>query len=513
MAEVKIAAMNSGDKAKQEQWILPQGAEQIVREIAASEILFELLGDIFSMAVVGQENKNKKRKAEFETIRKVVEEFPGTCQKVYPFRWEDGATRALYPLAAICCLRPPSDVVRVVHKAYPHAISALEATRESMPLHYACGFGASLEVVQFLVSANPSSISACRTDMVSPLHLACAYFKGGEPDVINFLLDKFPEGANQVATEMGWLPIHSAAHGGAHHSVIDRLCRLFPESAMTVDSKGRTSLHIACERKGNYRGVKRLLEQSPGLAEVEDDSRFTPLSLAAMHQNLEVLELLLEYTQVLEDNHGVTLLHMAAFQNTVEVIDFLANRYPDMVTARVRDSDMYTPLLAACRHEAPADVVRALIRHDPSTLKMADGEGREPIDSARQAGADKVIIQVIQDELNALAASEFEATWEKQLSDSSSTAEVSDLEMSSPSRDRQTWLSREESTDDIPDLISTLSFSSDLPTRHSTVSASTRSRWRRLFNNLRFWRRTLRDSTNTVKVARASSSMTSASTV
>eukprot|EP00522_Entomoneis_paludosa_P002004 CAMPEP_0172474022 /NCGR_PEP_ID=MMETSP1065-20121228/69148_1 /TAXON_ID=265537 /ORGANISM="Amphiprora paludosa, Strain CCMP125" /LENGTH=512 /DNA_ID=CAMNT_0013232199 /DNA_START=100 /DNA_END=1638 /DNA_ORIENTATION=+ len=506
-------------KQQVERWVLPQGAEQIIRQIAAEQILFELLGDIFSMAVVGQERKNAKRKAEFNTILKVVEEFPGTCQKVYPFRWEDGATRALYPLAAICCLRPPVDVVQAMYKANPEAISALEATRESMPLHYACGFGASLDVVRFLVTVYPSSISACRTDKVSPLHLACAYYKGGEPDVINFLLDEFPEGASQIATDMGWLPLHSAAHGGAHHSIIDRLCQLYPDSPTTPDSKGRTSLHIACERRGNYEGVKCLLKNAPQLADVEDDSRFTPLSLAAMHQSLDVLEMLLEFTQVLEDNHGVSLLHMAAFQNTVEVIDFLAIKYPQMLTARVRDSDMYTPLLAACRHEAPVEVVRSLIRHDPSTLNMPDGEGRPPIESARQAGADKAIIQVLQDELNAVAAAEFEAAFPQPvLTVDPVDPPTRDVAIPTP----RSLLSTEP-TYSIPELETTASFSSDLPstsdvpsetvpsTPRSTVSAARCHPWRhfRFLRGLQFWRKKQRVAGTALKVDRASSSMTS----
>ena len=396
-------------------WILPQGAEQIVRQIASEQILFELMGDIFSMAVVGlrtsKQRQALKNKAEFTVMRNVVQEFPATCQRRYEFRWEDGTTRNLYPLAALCCLSPPLDVVQAVYLANSGAAKVAETNRESLPLHYACGFGASVDVVQFLYNSHPDAICAGRTDMVTPLHIACAYFKGGEPDVINFLLDKYPQGSRQVATDMGWLPIHSAAHGGASLPVLKRLADLHPGSLEIIDSNGRTPLHVACERKGNLESIAYLLAKAPQLIDMEDGSRFTPITLAAMHQTVPVIELLLSHHEVLEDHHGVTLLHMAAFQNTADVIDFLAKRHPYMITARVRDADMYTPLLAACRHDASADVVRALIQHDRSTLNMADGDGRPPIESARDAGACTSVIQVLQEELNAVAASAFTNAW------------------------------------------------------------------------------------------------------
>ena len=429
-----------------ERWDLPQGAEYIIRQIAAEQILFELLGDIFSMAQVGNESKGEKRTADFSTVLSIAKEFPAACQRQYEFMWEDGANRALYPLAALCCLRPPADVVKVVHEAYPDAISMIEETRESLPVHYACGFGASLEVVEYLIESYPDSIRACRTDSVTPLHLACAYY-ANSPDVISYLLDQFPEGAQQAATDMTWLPIHSASHGGAHVSVMERLYKLNPPCVLSADSKGRTPLHIACERKGNFEGVKFIVSKAPQLCGVEDDSRFTPLSLAAMHQDVDTLKLLLEHSEILEDQHGVTLLHMAAFQNTVDVIDWLATKYPAMVRARVRDSDMYTPLLAACRHDAPVEVVRALIQHDPRTLNMPDGEGRPPIESARQAGADNEVIKVIQEELNAIAAAEFAVSWPQLFRDHTGR------------RARK----NASTTENPPELETTYSFSSDSP--------------------------------------------------
>lgn len=393
-----------------EEWVLPPGAEYIVRQIAAEHILAAELGDIYGMAMVGQLPKQVTRKAEFETIRRIVDEFPGTCQREYFYRWEDCTVRRLYPLAALCCLRPNLETVKSVYGAYPDAIQSAEDSRRSLPLHYACGFGASFEVVHFLFTAYPKAITSCRTDMVSPLHLACAYYNG-EPDVINFLLNQWPQGASQTATDMGWLPLHSSAHGGVPPSILERLVEAYPQSITTLDSKGRSPLHIACERKGNLQTVKFLLSKAPQMASREDESRFTPVSLAAMHQSVEVLQVLLNHNEMLEDQHGVTLLHMAAFQNDVEVIDFLAKEYPYMVTARVRDGDMYTPLLAACRHSASVDVVRALIQHDRSTLNMPDGEGRPPIESARQAGADPAVIQVLQEEMNASAAAAFCSSW------------------------------------------------------------------------------------------------------
>ena len=424
-------------KKGDEKWILPEGAEHTVRQIASEQILFKLLGDSFSMVAAGlgtckqtQANKN----AELTAIRNMVQEFPATCQRGYEFRREDGVTRNLYPLAALSCLRPPLDVVQAVYQANPSATKAAETNRESLPLHYACGFGASVDVVQFLYNAHPDAICAGRTDMGTPLHLACANFKGGEPDVINFLLDKYPQGSRQIVTDTGWLPMHSAAHGGVSLPVLKRLTDLHPGSLEIIDRNGRTPLHVACQRKGNLESIAYLLAKAPQLIDMKDDCQFTPITLAAMHQTVPVIELLLSHHEALEDRHGVTLLHMAASQNTADVIDYLAKRHPYMVTARIRDADMYTPLLAACRHEASAEVVRALIQHDRNTLNMADGHGRLPIESVREAGAGTNVIQVLQEELNLVAAAALSNAWPPPFVTTTDAAEATSLSSSSSSR-------------------------------------------------------------------------------
>ena len=55
-----------------------------------------------------------------------------------------------------------------------------------IPLHMACGFEQSLEVIQFLVQQNPDTLKVKDKVSCLPLHLACTHEKSFE--VIEFQL-------------------------------------------------------------------------------------------------------------------------------------------------------------------------------------------------------------------------------------------------------------------------------------------------------------------------------------
>lgn len=77
-----------------------------------------------------------------------------------------------------------------------------------LPLHYACGFGASLDVIDTLVDAFPEALTTPDNhERMLPLHFACR--EGAESGVLDFLLMAYPE-ATLVQDINGMTPMDYA---------------------------------------------------------------------------------------------------------------------------------------------------------------------------------------------------------------------------------------------------------------------------------------------------------------
>ncbi|KAL7572728.1 hypothetical protein ACA910_008998 [Epithemia clementina (nom. ined.)] len=392
------------ESEEQECWWkhLPIGAEHIVRSMAAEVILHELLDKVVIDSDDnddGDDDKKEKKSDEkkedcasnsciqFDVIRRLVQEFPGTCYKSYRFRWEDGSTRDLLPLAMICCLHPSLETVKAVYEANPGAISVSEPYKQALPFHLASAFEASLDVLEFVYSKHPDAIATPRNDGVYPLHLACGFYLGNS-SVINFLLNEYPQGAQKVCTVIEWSPLHSACHGGVPDvSLLERLHNLDPTMMHQTDKHGRTPLHLACRsRKGNPQAVEYLVRTAPGSLNVRDNlDGWTPLFLASVRQPPAVIEAMLSVAadwdtiRTADARTGDTLLHYAAILNSAPAVEFLAQRFPHMLYMRTTDNAQATPLARAIEHAAPLDNIRVLIHQGPRALFIANGAGRRPL--------------------------------------------------------------------------------------------------------------------------------------
>ena len=443
---------NNNDDMLVERWILPVGAEQIVRQIAAEQILHELLDRCCDMSNSSntlcnrshnskqqsptEENNNESSTTtmkdisttssstksslssstttttsllsntcaassdaiDFGVIEDVAREFPGVCRRTYEFQVDtrDAANRvrSLLPLAILCCLNPPLRTVQAVYEANPEAIAWLDTAKGATPLLYACSFEASLEVVDFLISKHPDSVQIPRRDGAIPLAMACSY--RAPPSVVDRLIQEYPQGIRQASVD-GWYPIHAAVACEAPVLAIQRLYQAFPESVSdTRNATGSTALHLACSKRASLEVVAFLVQVAPEMIRVEDSKRMTPWLWAVYTQALPVLQLLLERYGALPEQSpdGIYLLHFAARHNTDDVVDFLAQRYPSMVSARTRSNGM-TPLHTACRRSRSLSVIQALVRHNPRCLFIRNQRGRCPLDEAREAKASAEVIDFL----------------------------------------------------------------------------------------------------------------------
>lgn len=383
---------------------LPLGSEHIIKQIVAEQILFDLLEDKLKASEL----------VRFDWICSLVKEYPGVCHRMYDFHWMDGSgsIRRLYPLSMLCCLKPPLFVIEAAYNANPNAVQAVEATHGSLPLHFLSAFESDIEVVRFVHDKYEQAITIGRKDSVLPLHLALLYYKG-EPSVVHYLLDKYPQGATKSFGHADWSVLHAAVSGLVpDESLLTRIYSLHPESILSRDSHLQTPLHLAMdigferfESRSCHRHVPTLItflvRNGPQAMELEDGSGWMPIFLAAIHHPLNILKILLHLqpnVTTVNRHSGVTILHLAAAHNKIEVVEYLAQTFPEMLTAQTHDEERDTPLSWACYSNAPLEIIRTLVRYGPRALFMTDAWGRTLPQVAARLGVGHTILQLLQEE-------------------------------------------------------------------------------------------------------------------
>lgn len=369
-------------KDEEEPWILPDGAAMIVKQMAAENIFLE------TVDVVLEESRTP---INFKELYALFRAFPGIAHRTYTVAWDHDETRVLYPLAILCCLKPPLELVRFVYNIYPPALHHKESVKRTMPFHYACTFQASLDVIEWMIEIDPTLVKTPREDLMYPLHLA-AYFKASY-DVVHRLIQAWPE-AVELQDSGAWSILHAAVSGQASLDIVRQLHSLKPSNILTLDDKRRTPLHLACWKKGNSEVVSFLLARAPQALNMEDEGAESPLFRAARNQSLQVLRILLPENPPL-DELGASILHFAALDNSADVVAYLLERYPEMAMIRTRDRDRYTPLHGACHFDSPLENVKALVKHAPTTLLMVNGHGKTPLETAQQCGVSSALIEYL----------------------------------------------------------------------------------------------------------------------
>jgi hypothetical protein len=128
-------------------------------------------------------------------------------------------------LHEVCKQNPPVDVVETLFDANELAVISA-GYGGYLPLHHACAYGASDEVIKYLVSKYPEALSVEDDhDHALPLHLVSKI--GASEDVFMVLLTHYPHAA-KVKDDFGNLPIDyakSIRNDNARKVAIDCLAR------------------------------------------------------------------------------------------------------------------------------------------------------------------------------------------------------------------------------------------------------------------------------------------------
>jgi len=158
------------------------------------------------------------------------------------------------------------------------------------PLHQAIMLKAPLGVIDAL--STPRAIRLrCDID-TSPLHLACHYRTS--VDVIMLLMKKYPKAIKQRGRH-GATILHAAAYGTSFDA-ISLILRIWPESVKTTNRFGQTPLYIACKHNAPVEVASLLLNSWPEASKITDKNGEGLLHLLFKNHSarMEVILLLLD---------------------------------------------------------------------------------------------------------------------------------------------------------------------------------------------------------------------------
>ena len=148
------------------------------------------------------------------------------------------------------CLQAPS---------FPEEASRLN-DRGNLPLHAACSFQATPDVVETLLRAYPNAASQPNATGNLPIHQAAMWQSPVES--VEILLARYPEGAT-VRNQYGSLPLHMAASNQATPEVVRLLISAYPDALHLQNDDGMTPLDLALADESASDAVVAMLEGRP----------------------------------------------------------------------------------------------------------------------------------------------------------------------------------------------------------------------------------------------------------
>lgn len=132
--------------------------------------------------------------------------------------------------------------------------------RGNLPLHAACSFQASADVIEVLLKAYPGGVSQPNSAGNLPIHQAAMW--QAPLETVQLLLSRHPQGAT-VRNQYGSLPLHMAAGNQASPDVIRLLIDAYPDALHLQNDDGMTPLDLAVADESANETVIAMLEGRP----------------------------------------------------------------------------------------------------------------------------------------------------------------------------------------------------------------------------------------------------------
>lgn len=154
---------------------------------------------------------------------------------------------------------PAHTLIFMQTPAFPEEASRLNE-RGNLPLHAACSFQATVDVVEALLRAYPGGASQPNSAGNLPIHQAAMW--QAPVETVELLLSRYPEGAT-VRNQYGSLPLHMAASNQATQEVVRLLIAAYSDALHLQNDDGMTPLDLALADESASEGVVALLDGRP----------------------------------------------------------------------------------------------------------------------------------------------------------------------------------------------------------------------------------------------------------
>lgn len=164
------------------------------------------------------------------------------------------------------------------------------------------------EEVLAKISSSPDELRSCDNGGFLPIHNAC--FQGNVPlNVIETLVEAYPQSIKQKSQTYGLLPLHCAVHhySSTNSEVVKFLLRNYKEGASAKEENGRTPLiyHLLVCQSPSLEMTKLLVHAHLDAVRICDSGKWNPLHYAAYRGNWEISQYLIDMypDALLEENN------------------------------------------------------------------------------------------------------------------------------------------------------------------------------------------------------------------
>ena len=155
------------------------------------------------------------------------------------------------PLSFLLVAGAKLEVIEAVYKLYPAALWQPSGIGRELPLHFACRFGVSDDVLMFLMAKFPVAVTVSNLLGMLPIHCAIGKkeifpygkFQHARMETLRLLVEMYPQSLLKEENEKHFTPLQLAFSHGYSFQVIDYMIGKLPESV------GKFTLVAGCYHK------------------------------------------------------------------------------------------------------------------------------------------------------------------------------------------------------------------------------------------------------------------------
>lgn len=229
--------------------------------------------------------------------------------------------------------------------------------------------GPPIELIEAIIYSNPSSASEVDIYGFNAFH-HCVN-NDVSLVVLEAILKQCPEAAKDYKD--GSILSYVTSRGGSS-DLIQRVLDTWPESVNSVDDNGSSILHHALKSGGSYELIKDIVKRCPNIIDIKNNESMTALDYGVLYKaSVQIMKLLLNAANVDES----LLFDAIGNGATVETLEAISDVCPKSL--EVIDDNGMNVLHHATQHGASLDVIEWISNSYPKALQMTDKEKKTPL--------------------------------------------------------------------------------------------------------------------------------------